>query len=406
MRRRLLISLTAALALLTGCTSTNPGDPETASTATDPEPVVSLELVTDELPAPREVIDVDGTLLVSDQHGTISVIEGGVLRDEPFLDLTDQVRRPGRQALELGLAGFQLAPDFQTSGTFYTLTTREPADDAPEGATRMDTVTAWTADPATMVADPGSAVVIIEIPQHGADHVGDLAIDADGVLWVGAGSPGPTAPAQDPEEWPGSLLRIVPDPSGGYSIPEDNPFVDGGGAPEVFSFGYRNIWRSTVDPELGVLMVEALANDSDQHVWQPAAGDNGGYPVRNRVSKTCWDGTEPVAECLEVEGEPMAMPVLEYGPEVGRIVSGVVVLRGEQYGDLEGNALVSDWDGSLLLVTPGEPPWESVELDHAEEFARDAYLWDMSVGADGTVYVSTTDSRLDSGALWRLVLED
>ncbi len=53
----------------------------------------------------------------------------------------------------------------------------------------------------------------------------------------------------------GKILRIHPDPAGGYSIPAGNLFpADGSqGRPEIYVMGCRNPWRMSVDAKTGVV---------------------------------------------------------------------------------------------------------------------------------------------------------
>ncbi len=51
----------------------------------------------------------------------------------------------------------------------------------------------------------------------------------------------------------GKLLRITPQPDGGYTIPEGNLFPPGTEKtrPEIYAMGFRNPFRFSVDPETG-----------------------------------------------------------------------------------------------------------------------------------------------------------
>ena len=74
----------------------------------------------------------------------------------------------------------------------------------------------------------------------------------DGNLWVSLGDgANASAQGQDPGTLFATISRLDVDgrPADGlpYAIPEDNPFVDGGGAPEVWAYGLRNPWRFTID---------------------------------------------------------------------------------------------------------------------------------------------------------------
>ena len=45
------------------------------------------------------------------------------------------------------------------------------------------------------------------------------------------------------------------DPNRNYSIPADNPFAAGGGAPEIWAIGLRNPWRASFDSATGDLYI-------------------------------------------------------------------------------------------------------------------------------------------------------
>lgn len=94
----------------------------------------------------------------------------------------------------------------------------------------------------------------------------------------------------------------------------------------------------------------------DQQVSQPAPGDNAGYPEGR---DSCWAEDGVVADgCVQTEGGvPISPPVLEYGPDIGLILSSVVPMPDGVAEPLAGRVMVSDWRGTLLVATPGEPPW-------------------------------------------------
>lgn len=390
-------------------------DDAEATTAAQPSSDAEFEPLDLAVTAPREVVTLeDGTLLISDQVGVVHVVDAdGQARQEPLLDVQESIASPSRRALEAGLAGFALAPDFATSGQIYTLTSHSPSDveeDLPQGTRSVNILSRWTVDTETLVADPSSQERLLVLPSLDADHVaGEIVFDDDGLLYTALGAPSGHEAAQDPQSYAGSVLRIDPTPAEGeasadrpYGIPADNPFADGQeGLPEVYSYGYRNPWRLSWDAEHGLLVGEAMSRDKDQQVGQPEPGDNAGYP---EVSGSCWEDGEVAQACRETEGgSPIAPPVLEYGPEVGEILSGVAVPPA---GDLAGQVIVADWLGRVLVATPGEAPWDFETLtEGAELVGHGGNLWDLDAEPDGAVYALVAGRSMapESGAVFRLV---
>lgn len=407
-----LIMVAAALfpvGVVSGCGAGAGPTPEAdgpGTTTPTHQPVrLTFKAVTDELKVPRNAIALDEEhLLISDQHGTIHLLDDGELRAEPVLDLSEQVTPPTALALELGLAGVALAPDFDSSGHLYTYSTQDPEAGDPDEAARVDVLRRWTIDTAKLTADPDSVEELLRIPSRTTDHVGgDIAFDADGYLLIGAGSPTVAQEAQDPDQLVGKVLRVRPEDDGELTPAPDNPYADGGGDPRVMSMGYRNPWRAEWDDEWGMLIAEPMFSEANQHVWQLRPGDNGGYPEVSSRTKTCWQDRTVVPECRTTEaGLDVTPPVLEYDSGIGAIISGAVPLRGSAWGELDGSVLVSDWRGALLVATPSEDlPWTFREVE--TDLDLDGYLWELD-GADGKVYAMTTDEDMGAGTVHEVTL--
>ena len=76
----------------------------------------------------------------------------------------------------------------------------------------------------------------------------------------------PEGNGQSPDTLLGKIVRIDPTPSGGrpYTIPADNPFVNGGGRPEIYAYGLRNPWRFSFDPVGDAVVI----GDVGQNVYE------------------------------------------------------------------------------------------------------------------------------------------
>src|SRR6185437_9046935 len=93
----------------------------------------------------------------------------------------------------------------------------------------------------------------------------------DGFLYFGLGDGGsggdPFGHGQDRNILLGKMMRIdVNSTSPGlpYAIPADNPFVNGGGLPEIFAVGFRNPWRFSFDVLTGRLFVADVARTNSK----------------------------------------------------------------------------------------------------------------------------------------------
>jgi glucose/arabinose dehydrogenase len=135
-----------------------------------------------------------------------------------------------------GLRGLAFHPDYEQNGYFYVNYTD----------LNGDTVIARfsvSADPNR--ADPGSETRLLGVDQPFPNHNGGaMAFGPDGTLYIGLGDGGsggdPLGNGQNPNALLGKVLRLDVDGGDPYAIPPDNPFVGGGGAPEVWAWGLRN----------------------------------------------------------------------------------------------------------------------------------------------------------------------
>lgn len=218
--------------------STGPGTPTAAD---DPPPDAGA---TGD-PAWVEVaagLDEPAATLVDPRSGNDLVVELGgrivELDGTPRLDLSDRVQRQG----ERGLLDAAVAPDgdavfvhYSAAADGHTVLARLPI--APEGD----------------LADPADEQVLLELTQPATNHNGGSAVfGPDGMLYLALGDGGRANDAfgngADPGTPLGAILRLdVTSDPGAVSVPDDNPFVDGGGDERVWAHGLRNPWRIATD---------------------------------------------------------------------------------------------------------------------------------------------------------------
>jgi glucose/arabinose dehydrogenase len=201
---------------------------------------------------------------------------------------------------------------------------------------------------------PGDRIPLLTIDQPFGNHNGGaLAIGPDGNLYIGVGDGGaaddPLNAGQDPDQILGSIVRIDPTPTErkSYEIPDDNPYANGGGVPEIFTVGLRNPWRIAFDPITNDLWVA----DVGQNRWEEITlllgtngwgrGDNLGWRLREGASTFAGDRPEDNID-----------PVFVYphgdGVPSGCSITGGEVYRGSAIPDLFGAYVFGDYCTSRI----------------------------------------------------------
>ena len=189
---------------------------------------------------------------------------------------------------------------------------------------------------ATFDQSSGSTVLTIPHRAHSNNNGGWIAFGPDKNLYLGVGDGGGTGDpdnnAQNTRSLLGKILRIditrddfPNDPNRNYAIPSDNPFVSGGGAPEVLASGLRDPASATFDLRASPynLYIADRGQDAVEEInlLRPTLdfGRNYGWPF--------FEGTRPHRSGA---AGGLTAPVAEYqhgiGPrEGGAITMGVAI---------------------------------------------------------------------------------
>ncbi len=320
------------------------------------------------------------TLYVAERAGAVRAVtvtgEGAdrryELADDPVVDISDQVVEASGPGDERGLLDITFSPDGATLYVSYSLN--------PSGDTR---VAAYTM--AGEAADPDSAREILAVPQPYRNHNGgDIEFGPDGYLYVALGDGGgggdPEGNGQDTEALLGKILRIDPStPSGGneYGIPADNPFADGGGAPEVWLYGVRNPWRLTFHPDSGDLWVADVGQQSWEEIDVLPASDGGGAGAGANLGWNEMEGTHPYEGGSPPDGA--VEPIFEYGHDEGCSITGGVIYTGTAVAGLAGAYLFADYCTGQLRAVRGDADgatdghvWEDAAVSQPVSFGVDA----------------------------------
>jgi glucose/arabinose dehydrogenase len=366
------------LALLTAPAAAHAHEPANWDPATFGESFTLTEIVSG-LSSPTGIVDPgdgSGRLFIIEQTGTIRVLENGALRDDVFLDLSDQVSGSSEQ----GLLGLAFHPGFAESGQLFVDYTDL------DGDTVVARYQVDSGDP--NLADPDSAEQVLTVDQPFPNHNGgDLAFGPDGYLYIALGDGGsqgdPNGNGQNPGTLLGSILRIDVDSTTGdlpYGIPEDNPFADSaGGAPEVYIYGLRNPWRFSFDRDTGDLYIADVGQNMIEEINMLPAGEQAGANLG-------WNILEGSACYLASDCRPdgTVLPVTEYSHDFGCSVTGGYVVRGGLIPALEGVYLFADYCSGLLWGTArdAEGAWQT-----SDPVETGLNISSFGQGPDGEIYV-------------------
>ncbi|MCO6046022.1 PQQ-dependent sugar dehydrogenase [Aeoliella sp. ICT_H6.2] len=403
--------------------------------------------------------DGSNRLFVTDQRGTIHVIQDGSLLPTPFLDIESRLvdERPGFD--ERGLLGLAFHPNFGEVGEdgsdkFYVYYSAPSASSGTEDSpiNHQSVVAEYAVSSDANVADFASERILMTFDEPQFNHnAGYLGFGPDNMLYIttgdgggggddepghtGGGEGDPTGGlgnAQDRSKLLGKVLRIDVGgnngPGGEYGIPNDNPFVgESGVREEIWAYGLRNPWRATFDGDR--LIVADVGQNLIEEVNLIEKGGNYGW----RIKEGTFDFDATVSPSPVV---PLIDPIAQYTrnsaggaatglKQIGISVTGGVVYRGSEFPELDGVYFFGDFstnfapaNGTLLAlprdVLDGSAslPADPLVLDVLGGNPIGEYVLGFGLDENGEVYVATktdlapsgTPGGPPTGAIYRLVV--
>ena len=368
--------------------------PDTATgttTALPPLQNLALEVIDEDYNQPTAVRAPPGDdrLFVVQRVGVIRVIDSaGQMLDPAFLAIDDRVLLEG---IEQGLLGLAFHPDFAENGRFFVYYVNL------QNQRQLSEFSVSPEDPNR--ADPASERVLFQL-DHPADatdirhYAGDIHFGPDGYLWVSSGDGADArGQGQNPETLFAAIIRIDVDQGDPYGIPPDNPFVDGGGAPEVWAYGLRNPYRTWIDPVDGIIYIGDVGLETWEEINAVPIDEGGGYNFG-------WANMEGSRCLFEEDCNPAdyTQAVLAYPNSIrnpgsdhpdGCAVAGGVVYRGAAIPEIDGHYFYSDWCSQWIRSFRLVDGVATDVTDWTDQVGQIGQVNGFGIGGDGEMYLVT-----------------
>jgi len=359
--------------------------------------------------------DGSNRMFVLQKAGKILIIKNGQLIPTPFLDLSSKMIKVSSVYDERGLLGLAFHPNYAQNGRFYVYYCAPPTT---QGVDHENVIAEYQVNPLNPdTANLTSEHVLLSIDAPQANHVGgQLAFGPDGMLYIGVGDGGgegdqhgPIGNGQNTSVLLGKILRIDVDHGTPYAIPSDNPFASGGGAPEIYAYGFRNPYRFSFDNVTGRLFAADVGQDKWEEIDLVENGQNYGWRIME--GNHLYDPA--LAETLHINISSLTPPIYDYSHYIGHAIIGGYVYRGAQSPMLQGKYVFADWSdtnflgrGKIFYLQEASPNnWTKLEFKLQPNKPLNLYIQAIGQDEAGELYLLTNHNTGTSkrGEVWHIV---
>lgn len=320
----------------------------------------------------------DGRMLVTERPGRLRIVDTAGNLSAPISGVP-AVFASGQG----GLLDVALDPGFASNSTIYF-------SFAEGNATAAGTAVGRAILDVNGLSLSNVSVIYRQQPKvNGGNHFGSrLAFGSDGKLYVSTGDRFRFAPAQDPLQGLGKIVRLNPD----GSAPADNPFANTAGyLPEIWSLGHRNVQGMTRHPASGQLWTAEHGAMGGDEINTPERGKNYGWPVISYGLN--YDGSK-IGEGTAKAG--MEQPRCYWDPSIAP--GNLAFYTGNKVAAWSGNLFVAALkDNSLNRLT-----LNGTQVTGMERIPIGKRVRDVRVGPDGWLYLATDES---AGQILRVTLQ-
>ncbi len=326
----------------------------------------------------------DGQMLVTERPGRLRLVSAQGRISEPVNGLP-----PIHAAGQGGLLDLVLDRDFESNRRLYFCFSEPDNNQAGSGANSTAMASARLSQDQRTIEDV--SVIFRQMPKVSSSlHFGCRIVQlADGSLLLGLGDRyGSMQESQNLSNHIGKIVRVMPD----GSVPRDNPFVNQqGAAPEVWSYGHRNIQGAVIGDDGAVWMHEHGPQGGDE-VNHIIAGQNYGWPVVTHGENY---GGGVIGQGITA-APGMVDPELHWTPSIAP--SGMTQITSDRYGQ--------QWKGRLVAGSLKFMDLRRIEIQNGKVVSTGTLIpkigqriRDVRQGPDGLLYVLTDQGN---GQLIRL----
>ena len=394
-------------------------------------PVNAFPTLTFEDPVAMVEIPGESKFFVVGKAGKVWTVDHGSNTKKLVLSIEEQVK----VAPDAGVLNIALHPEFaqagsQNQGFLYLYYTYTP-EPAHPGVIFFDRLSRFQWSVSEQKIDPDSETVLIQqFDRNDWHNGGGMFFGPDGLLYLSVGDEGgvedqfntsqkindrllsgllridvdqdlsrshairrfPILPPGKPDHWPDNINQ-------GYTIPNDNPWVNANGAnlEEFYAIGLRSPHRISYDELTEQIWVADVGQEKLEEITIIEKGDNAQWAYR--------EGTQngAIPKPANLLGNESA-PVYQYGRSEGNSIIGGFVYRGSLWSSLDGLYIFGDhgsqnvWsldplNNEVKLLTR-IPVFGIGDKSGISSFATDS---------QGEIYVlKLFGTNLDGGIIYRL----
>ena len=220
-------------------------------------------------------------------------------------------------------------------------------------------------------------------------HFGSRMVIKDKFLFASFGDRGLGMIAQDPEQHPGSIIRIKTD----GSLPSDNPKAKGKKTwlPEIYQIGLRNPQGMTINPNNNNIYFSNHGPRGGDSIGVVSFAGNYGW------KKIAWGGTEYIGTKIgkSALNNIYDDPVKIWVPSIG--AGNLTFYNGKTF---------PDWAGDLLVTATGSKMLIRIDFNNEKIIGKEYILKDeigrvrdLEVGANGDIYLISDEFN---SKLWKI----